>query len=618
MQSWFVIKFAWWQPILLVAVTALVYAPTTNLTFIWDDDYYVYANPTLQSSDALASIWTDPSKSPQYYPITFTVLWIQYQLFADNPAGYHALNVLLHVINSLLCFTVLKQLRLPPAFWIAMAFALHPIQVETVAWITELKNLLSGMFYGLAWLALWPALAPKWSRSKRLPEENEEQARPAILLTIFQFGLGTLLFACALYSKSITASLPAALAVALWFAQGNIRRSQIAILLPLMLLGAFVGWQTASMEREQVGAIGDEWNHGFVQRVGIASRCVVHYIQQCSVPIEQMFFYPRYETKLNATALFAILACFTIAVSLAIYTWKQKKRGAICSVAFFVGSAFPAIGFLNVYPHRFSFVADHFVYLPVIGVFCFVWSVLLDGAKFVCRDFKIKPPLCLFAFCALLAVYCVQTTLYIPTFKSEKTLWTDTFDKNPSCVIAMQELALVYIDEKDPEAALFYLKQAEEYPFDRFQTLNSKGLAFGMLDRVISAKQSFLDSIEENPNNYLPWQNLGSLSHQFPNSGAGLKSPGEYYQKSWDLRPTYLAAFGLAEEAYLKKDYSVAVEWFRKALLQKPFDADAMSGIAESHFNAGNFAEARAACEALLERYPNDKETQELLRKCQP
>ncbi|MEC8553930.1 MAG: hypothetical protein VXZ82_02870, partial [Planctomycetota bacterium] len=210
MQAWFAVNFAWWQPILLVAVTALVYAPTTSLTFIWDDDQYVYSNPMLQSADGLYSIWTDPSKSPQYYPITFTVLWVQYQLFEDAPAGYHALNVFLHVTNSLLCFVVLKRLRLSAAFWIAMAFALHPIQVETVAWVTELKNLLSGMFYGLAWLAIWPALAPKRSRSKRLPEENEKQARSAIPLTIFQLGLGTLLFACALYSKSITASLPAA------------------------------------------------------------------------------------------------------------------------------------------------------------------------------------------------------------------------------------------------------------------------------------------------------------------------------------------------------------------------------------------------------------------------
>ncbi|MEC8554619.1 MAG: tetratricopeptide repeat protein, partial [Planctomycetota bacterium] len=581
-------------------------------------DQYVYSNPMLQSPDGLYSIWTDPSKSPQYYPITFTVLWVQYQLFEDAPAGYHALNVLLHVINSLLCFVVLKQLRLSAAFWIAMAFALHPIQVETVAWVTELKNLLSGMFYGLAWLTIWPALAPKWSRSKRLPEENEEQARPAILLTIFQFGLGTLLFACALYSKSITASLPAALAVALWFAQGNIRRSQTAILIPLLLLGAFAGWQTASMELEHVGAIGDDWNYGFVERVGIASRCVVHYIQQCSVPFEQMFFYPRYEPKINATALFAILACFTIAFSLTIYTWNQRKRGAISSVAFFVGSALPALGFLNVYPHRFSFVADHFVYLPVVGVFCFVWSILLDGAKFVCRDFKVQPPLCLLAFVALLCVYCFQTMRYTPVFESEKTLWTDTINKNPSSVAALQNLALVYVRENDPDGALFYLEKAEEYKFDRFQTLNSKGLVLGMQGRVISAKQAFMESITEDPTNPTPWVNLGNLSRNAPNSGAGLMSPKQYYEKSWQVKPNYLAAFALGESAFKADDFLIAADWYQKAVSERPWDIDALYNRALSLLSAGQVDEARAACEELLEQYPNDRETKKLLRKCRP
>jgi hypothetical protein len=128
--------------VLLFAATAIAYARVLDAGFVWDDFLYVVDNPTLRDLDGLRSIWLDPRANSQYYPLVFTSFWVEYHLWQLEPIGYHVTNVLLHAVDALLVWVLLRRLSLPGAWLAAAVFALHPTHVESVAWVSERKNVL--------------------------------------------------------------------------------------------------------------------------------------------------------------------------------------------------------------------------------------------------------------------------------------------------------------------------------------------------------------------------------------------------------------------------------------------------------------------------------------------
>jgi hypothetical protein len=193
----------------LVVVTFGAYQPAWHAGFIWDDDGYVTENRTLRSLDGLGRIWTKPGATPQYYPMVFTTFWAEYHLWSLQPLGYHLANILLHAVNALLLGCVLRRLGVPGSWWAAAIFALHPACVESVAWITERKNVLSGLFYFLTVLA--------YLRFR--PLTNQDPARASDWR---YYPLVLVLFLCALLSKSVTCSLPAVLMLLVWWKTGRV------------------------------------------------------------------------------------------------------------------------------------------------------------------------------------------------------------------------------------------------------------------------------------------------------------------------------------------------------------------------------------------------------------
>ena len=144
----------------LLLLTCLAYIPALSAEFIWDDDDYVTANPVLQEGGrGLVRIWTEPTSLPQWYPLVHTTFWLEAQLWGMSPAGYHIVNVLLHGLSAWVLLIVLRRLEVPGALLAAAVFAVHPVHVESVAWVTERKNVLSLLFALLAvraWLVWRP------------------------------------------------------------------------------------------------------------------------------------------------------------------------------------------------------------------------------------------------------------------------------------------------------------------------------------------------------------------------------------------------------------------------------------------------------------------------------
>jgi protein O-mannosyl-transferase len=235
---------------LLFLMTLIVYLPSIGGDFIWDDETYVRSNLLLTTSEGLYHIWFNISANPQYYPLTFTTFWIEFQLWGLWPGGYHLINILLHGANAILLWRLLSRLAIPGAWLAAAIFALHPVQVDSVAQISERKNVLSMIFY-LAALLTYLRFSP-------LDQPTKDYAPRSWLL----YGGITFLFICALLSKTTACSLPAVLGLLVWWKKDKIQWKQDLLpLLPLFAIGLAMGNRSnrCSLESLLVRENTDRW-----------------------------------------------------------------------------------------------------------------------------------------------------------------------------------------------------------------------------------------------------------------------------------------------------------------------------------------------------------------------
>ncbi|MHC4081279.1 MAG: hypothetical protein ACYSU2_08170, partial [Planctomycetota bacterium] len=292
---------------LLVLMTLAAYWPATSCGYIWDDDDYVHQNVLLRSTGGLGEIWLDVGATPQYYPLVHTSYWLEYRLWEDDPRGYHVVNILLHALGAVLLWRVLKRLGVPGAWVAAAVFALHPVHVESVAWITERKNVLSGVFYlGSALLYLRFTLRTGEDRPSR-----------------WLYAGALALFVCALLSKTVACSLPAALLLVLWWKRGHIGWQDARLLAPFFALGVAFGLLTIWMEVHRVGAEGATWNLTFIDRCLIAGRALGFYAGKLIWPWPLMFVYPRWQINASAWWQYTFPAA---AAAVVVGLWLARNR----------------------------------------------------------------------------------------------------------------------------------------------------------------------------------------------------------------------------------------------------------------------------------------------------
>ena len=291
-------------------------------------------------------IWFELGATQQYYPLLHSAFWVEHNLWGDATLGYHLVNILLHAAAAVMVALVLRRLSVPGAYLAAAVFALHPVHVESVAWITELKNTLSIVFYlgaVLSYLAFDRTRKTRW-------------------------WLGALgLFVLGLMSKTTAATLPAALLVIFWWQRGRLSwQRDVRPLAPFFVLGLLAGLLTAWVERKLIGAEGAAFDLTIVERCLLAGRAIWFYLGKLFWPTELIFIYPRWQVSQAVwwQYLFPAAALLLLA---GLWALRRRCRGPLAGLLFFVGTLLPALGFCNVYPFLYSFVADHFQYLASLG-----------------------------------------------------------------------------------------------------------------------------------------------------------------------------------------------------------------------------------------------------------
>ncbi len=315
--------------VLIALATAAAYLPAIRAGFIWDDDDYVTQNETLVDLPGLRRIWFERGAVPQYYPLVHTSFWIERHLWGMNPVAYHALNILLHALAAILLWRGLVRLRVPGSLLAALVFALHPVGVESVAWITERKNVLSAVFYfaaALAWLRSQSSSAEEGrvaARDRPARKKKPEEDRLTTDKASRWYAASLVLFVCAMLSKTVAVSLPAALLMIAWWKKGRVERRDVVSLLPFFVIAVALAVNTVLMERTRVGAVGVDWSFSVAERVLIAGRAIWFYAAKLVWPSDLTFIYPRW--RIDAADLTQWLYPIA-AVAVVAAAWTVRKR----------------------------------------------------------------------------------------------------------------------------------------------------------------------------------------------------------------------------------------------------------------------------------------------------
>jgi tetratricopeptide (TPR) repeat protein len=405
--------------LMIFASVVLVYAPALNGSLLWDDNGHICPK-TLRSLHGLLRIWTDLGATQQYYPILHSTFWVEYRLWGETVLGYHLANLVLHCIASCFVISLMRQLALPGAWLGGLIFALHPVCVESVAWMSEQKNTLSTVF------CLGAALAYlRFHQSRRA--------------TIYSLAL--ILFLLALLTKSVTAMLPAVLLVIIWWQQGRLRwKEDFLPLIPWLAIGAVAGLFTAWVERTYIGAQGSDFILTLGQRGLLAGRIPCFYFWKMVWPANLIFIYPRW-TPDPAEAWQYVFPVAVIGLLGAVWVVRKWNRGPLAALFAFLALLFPVLGFVNVYPFVFSFVADHFQYLASLALIIPA-SATLTSIVQRCTTTSTRWTASLAAL-VLLAILGTSTWKQSHLYRNAETLYRDIIARNPGCWLAYNNLGNV-------------------------------------------------------------------------------------------------------------------------------------------------------------------------------
>jgi tetratricopeptide (TPR) repeat protein len=540
--------------LLLVFATIAAYLPVFFAGFIWDDDAYVTNNPLLTAPDGLWRIWFDPLATPQYYPMVHTTFWIEYHLWGLYPMGFHIVNVVIHILGALLFWRVLTVLKVPGAWLAAAIFALHPVQVETVAWVTERKNVLSTFFYFASALACLKFYG--------LENGNEEGRRRNQGCLYAAFAL----FVAALLSKTVACSLPATVLLVIWWKRGRLQLRDVLPMLPFFAVGMALGLGTAWIEKHHVGAQGSEWALTFPERCLIAGRALCFYVGKLVWPVHLIFMYPRWiiNSGLWWQWLFPVA---DVAVVLGLWLARHRiGRGPLVAVLFFCGTLIPALGFVNVYPMLYSFVADHFQYLACAGLIALASAGIVKAFG---NDGNVK----LFlkpVFCGgLLLTLGILTWRQCGMYTNAEVLWRTTIQRNPGSWMAQVNLGNLLLWGGRTDEAIAHYKRC----------------------------------LEINPDVVSAYYDLGVVSAQTGHA----KDAIMYYHKALQLQPDLInackhLAWVLATcPVPALRNGPEAVELAERAnALASGKDPDVLSSLAAAYAYTGRFPEAIAVAQHAL------------------
>ncbi len=579
---------------IIALIAFLAYLPSINGRFIMDDDFLLTNNPFIKASDGLYRLWCT-NKSIDYWPMTNTSFWIEWRLWEMNSTGYRVSNLILHIVESLLIWIILRRLSVPGAFLAALLFTLHPVNVESVAWITQRKNMMSMLFFLLSILwyqRFFKSASRSYSAWYPIPAGQFTAHCPPSTAHIFPcYWLSLAAFVLAMLGKGSAVVLPVLLLGLLWWLRSLTRREVLRIV-PFFLLAVVL--TVVNIWFQTHGTDVKIRNAGFAERL-LGAGCVLwFYLYKALLPIDLAFIYSPWHFKVGDLLWWLpLLAALMVTAML----WRYRKgcsRPLLFAWGFFGVSLVPVLGFTDVGFMKYSLVADHFQHIAVIGVITLAaagWSIWRDRARNIAHWATASAVV-------TAGVFTFLTYQQNKLYSDPVTLYQDTLLKNPECWIAKNNLGVELYLAGQLQAPIKYYEQALEQKPDYAPVHNNLGLALNKAGRFQEAIENYQQALSLQPQYPEALNNLGSA---LVNAGRPQEAI-EYYERSLHLKPDYANAhinLGLALADAGR--FPEAIEHFRQALRLKPDYAYVYFDLALAHAEMQQSSYAIAAAQKGME-----------------
>lgn len=567
-------QWGWVKAFVLIAATLAVYAPVMDGEFVWDDDTHVYENLVIQPGGLYRSWFT--TEHHNYWPVSWTAFWLQWKLWGMAPAGYHVVTVLLHLGCALLLWRVLTRLQIPGAWLAGLIFAIHPVNVETGAWITQQKNLLC-MLFALVCVERYTLFLAhrKWG----------------------VYAVAWLAFLLSLLAKTAAVTIPVVLVGCAWWRDRGLRRRQIVTALPFFALSVLMSLGEVWFQYNRAGAVrvrGDSLLH----RLVTAGHVVTFYLGKVFWPAGLSFVYPNPQVRVDLAAHYAPLLLLLVVMGSALWQHRDRGRPVLFGMGYFLVMIFPVLGFLNIYFMRYSWVSDHWQYMAMAGPVALVVGLAARGREQAGARMKA-------AWSILAAVVCVALGLLAyrraGVFHDSERLWRDTIARNPSAWMARNNWGLELADRgRLDEAQVHFTAVLALRPDSVEAHLNLASLEMRLKNWVAAA--AFLERARrldaDNPD---VWYEAGRLALQQEQFDAAEARFSQALQR----RPRHAGALaGMGVVQYRRGRHDAARGELEQAVALDPGQAEAWYTLGEIHYAADDMAGAAAAYRAAVSARP--------------
>ena len=453
----------------IIVAVVVVYLPALRGDFVWDDFLLITGNPLLQNFSGLLEIWSG-GRTADYFPLTNTVFWIEHHLFGANATGYHAVNILLQIANALLVWRLLKQLNIPGAWLAGLIFGIHPVHVASVAWISELKNLLAMLFALLSVLFF-------------LKLDNQRLRN-----SVTAYSASLVFFALALLSKTQVVFLPFVLLLCAWWRDKKSAgtktnqdlRSDAIRSWPFFALAIFLGLVTMWFQSRGIGE--EEIVIGSLPRRFVnAAMAIWWYAEHLFAPVRLMAIYPNW--RFDPPQVWEWLPLIVLLCVLAglWHWWNRGTGGAFFAVACFIVALLPSLGLVRMaYVRSVTLVADHLQYfadVSLLALFCAGVAYAWNQRQ---RATKIATATIVTLLVGVMGTYAFDRA---EVYRNEETLWQDNLSKNPDAWQAHIMMAQRRFKQERYAEAAYHAGRAAELKPELADIHNELGLAYCRLER---------------------------------------------------------------------------------------------------------------------------------------